>query len=109
MTRTDMSRGLSLGHVQTGQAGAEALAPVGQLRGALLAAQDGVRGAGGTGAELRRGDPPHARLEAGLLEDRLREVGPRAVARGGDVVDAVREAHDLLRGPGEMADVGRRA
>src|SRR5438105_7195923 len=104
-----MSWGQSLGHVQTGQAGAQALAPVRELRGALLAPQHRVRGPGGAGAELRRGDPADARREPGLLEDRLREVGPRAVATSRDVVDAIRQADDLLGGLREMADVGRRS
>ena len=48
------------------------------------------------------------RVEAGLLEDRLGEVGPGRVAVGGDVVDAVRQEQDLTRRGGEVADVGRR-
>ena len=71
------------------EAGAKPVAPVRELRRAgSLAAQDGVRRPRRRTLELRGRDAPHARVEARLLEDRLREVGPRAVAVRGDVPEA---------------------
>ena len=62
------------------QALAQPVAPVRQLGRALLRAQHRVRRPRRLRAELGRRDPADAAVEAGLLEDRLREVGPRAVA-----------------------------
>ena len=94
---------------QPREALAQALAPVRQLRRALLAAQHRVGGPRRLRAELGGRDPPHAAVEARLLEDRLGEVGPRAVAGGGDVVDAERQLEHRRRRLREMADVGRAA
>src|SRR4029450_12725104 len=59
---------------------AQALAP-GRERGrALLAAQSRVRGTRSRAAELGGRDPADTTEEAGLLEDRLGEVGRRGVA-----------------------------
>src|SRR2546425_1101231 len=91
------------------QAGAQGLPPVRQLRSALLRPQPRVRGARRGGRDLRGRDAANARLEACLLEDRLREVGPRAVSPRRHVVDAVREVDHLLRRLCEMPDVRRRA
>ena len=71
----------------------------GQLGRALLAAQHRVRRPRRAGAELGGRDPAHAAVEARLLEDRLGEVGPRAVALRGDVVDAVAAARALASSP----------
>ena len=62
-------------------------------------------------AELRRRDPPHPAVEPRLLEDRLGEVRPRAVAGRGEVPDAERRRRvdELARRRGQMADVGRAA
>src|SRR6476469_10059238 len=81
------------------------LAPVRQLGGAALAAQNRVRRPRRARAELGRRDAPDARVEARLLEDRLRELRPRAVAARGDVVRAVREVQQGLRCRGETPDV----
>src|SRR5688572_4880055 len=70
---------------------AQAVAPVRQPWSALvLAAQHGVGRARGRTAELLRRDRSHPAVEAGFFEDCLREVGPRAVALGGEVPDPVR-------------------
>ena len=45
----------------------------------------------------------------GLLEDRAGELGPRALALGGHVPDALRQREQLARRLGQVADVGRRA
>ena len=52
---------------------------------------------------------PDAAVEAGLLEDRLGELGPGAVAGRRDVVDAVRQLDDGRHRRGEMPGVGRAA
>src|SRR5829696_2294703 len=83
------------------------VAPVRELRRTLLAAQDRIRRTGGAGAEVAGRDPPDAARDARLLEDRLRELGPGAVARGRDVVDAERALEDRPRRVGEVRDVGR--
>ena len=80
------------GVAQTGETGPQAVAPVRQLRGALLAAEDRDRRPRRLRAELRRRDPPHPAVEPGLLEDRLREVGPRAVAGRREMPDPERGA-----------------
>ena len=82
------------------QALAQALAPVRQLRRArsrCAAPSTPGRGAGAPNSARR--DPADAAVEARLLEDRLREVGPRAVAGGGDVVDAERQLDDARASP----------
>src|SRR5687767_8681871 len=93
------------------QAGAQAVAPVRQDRSVLFAAEDRERRARGLRAELRRRHTPDEAVEARLLEDRLREVGPRAVAGGGDVPDAERRTALDQRpgGVGEVPDVRRAA
>src|SRR5262249_7157995 len=53
-------------------------------------------------------DPPDAAVDAGLLEDRLREVRPGALARCGRVVDAERQLDHGARRGGEVPDVRRR-
>src|SRR4051794_14446692 len=76
----------------------QALAPVREPRGAgALAAQDGVRGPRRRAAELRRRDRPDAAREAGLLEDRLGELGPAAVALGSHVPHALGQLDELAR------------
>src|SRR4029453_2944778 len=71
---------------------AQAVAPVRELGSALLAAQNRHRWAPRPGAEPHRRDAADAACEPGLREDRLREVGPRAVARGGEITHAERSA-----------------
>ena len=88
------------------EAGTEPVAPVrepGRLR--VLAAQHRVRGPGCRARQLGRRDPPHAARQPGLGEDRLGEVGPGAVALGGDVVEPVREPDERARGGREVSDV----
>ena len=68
-----------------------------------------VRGPRRGTAELGSRDPAHAAVEAGLLEDRLRELGPRALAVRGEVPDAARQLDELARRRREMADIGRAA
>ncbi len=78
-----------------------------QARGAgALAPQHRVGRPGRRPAELGGRDPPHGAVEARLLEDRLGELGPGAVAFGGDVPDALRQLDQLPGRLGEMADVG---
>ena len=91
------------------EAGSQALAPVRELAAHPLAAQDRVRGTRGRTAELSGRDPADAATQAGLLEDRLGELGPRAVARRRDMADAIRKLEDFLRRLREMPDEGRRA
>ena len=74
-----------------------------------LAAQHRVRGPRRRTAELRGRDPAHAAVEAGLFEDRLGELRPRAVAVGGDVPEPARQLDELARRRGEMTDVRRAA
>src|SRR5205823_11620692 len=82
---------------------AQAVVPVWKTRRLrLLAPQDRVRGPGSRSPELGRRDPANPTREAGLLEDRLGEIGPGAVAVGRDVVEAVRQLDDAPRGLGEM-------
>ena len=61
------------------------------------------------GCPARRSRSRHPAVEAGLLEDRLGELGPRAVAVRRDVVDAVRQLEQRAYRFREMADVRRRA
>jgi len=75
----------------------------------VLATEHGVGGARRGAAELLARDPAHAAGEAGLREDRLRELGPGAVALRGDVPAAVRQLDNALRGFREVPDVGGRA
>ena len=76
-----------------------------------LAAQDRVRGPRRRAAELRRRDPPDAAVDARLLEDRLGELGPGAVAVRCEMPDAARPiaVDELARRGGEVPDVGRAA
>ena len=71
------------------EAGAEALAPVREPRRLrALAAEHRVRGPRRRTAELRGRDRPHPALEPASSKIASRELGPRALARGGDVPDA---------------------
>ena len=54
-------------------------------------------------------DAAHVAAQPGLVEDRLGEVGPRAIAVGGNVPDAVRLLEQLACRGGEVADERRRA
>ena len=86
-----------------GEAGAQAFAPVRQRRRPPLRAQHRVRRPRRSGAELGGRDPPHAAIETGLLEDRLGELRPRALASGRDVVDAERQVDDRVDRLGQVA------
>ena len=80
-----------------------------QHRGArLLRAEHAVGRPRRRAAELLGRDPLDAAGDPGLLEDRLGEVGPGALALRGQVVDAERQARvdDLARGGSQVADVG---
>ena len=83
-------RGRLAAHLR--EARPQALAPVRKLRGARsLAPEHGVRGPRRGARELRRGDTPDRAVDARLLEDRLGEVRPRAVAVGRDVPEPLRK------------------
>ena len=70
------------------EAGAKAFAPVGEARRVFaLAAKDGVGGPRRRAAELRGRDRHDAAFHPGLVEDRLCELGPCALAVGRDVPD----------------------
>src|SRR5436190_17126676 len=71
-----------------GEALGEAVPPVGKLGSSLFAAQDRHRGPRRAGAELRRRDSPHVARKTSLLEDRLGEISPGAVAARRDVPEA---------------------
>jgi hypothetical protein len=58
-------------------------------------------------AELRARDPPHARVDCRLREDRLGELGPRAVAAAASARRRT-DARAARSSPREMADVRRR-
>src|SRR5439155_10446357 len=73
------------------------------------AAEDGVRRSRSGARELGARDPANAALDAGLIEDRLRELGPGAVARGGDVPDPAGPLDQHTHSLREMADVRRAA
>src|SRR5262245_43251178 len=88
---------------------AQPVAPVRQTRRTAFRAEDRVRRPRRLRAELLRRDPPHAAVEARLVEDRLREVGPRAVSVRRDVVDAERQLDDCRDCGREMRDVRRAA
>src|SRR6266511_316995 len=86
------------------EAGSQALAPMGKDRRLrLLASQHRVRRAWGERSEVGGRDSTHSAVQPGLLEDRLGEVGPRAVALRRHVVDAEGQLDDPSRGLGEMA------
>src|SRR5262245_15643893 len=91
----------------TGYAGSQAFAQVRELWGASLAAEDRVRRAGSRTAQLSRRDAANAAVEAGLLEDRFRELGPGAVACGRDVVRALRKLEHILRRGRRRLHLGR--
>src|SRR5690349_4313400 len=74
----------------------------------LLAAEHRVSRACCGTPQLRARYAPDAHADACLLEDRLREVGPGAVACGGEMPDAVRAIEQLSRRASQMADVRRR-
>ena len=86
------------------------VAPVRQRRRSrALAPQHGVRRPRRRAAELGGRDPPHAAVEPRLLEDRLRELRPRAVAVGGEMPEPARKRDELVHRFGEMPDERRRA
>ena len=60
-------------------------------------------------SELGRRDPAHPAVDTRLGEDRLRELGPCAVAVGGDVPHAARKLDELAHRGAEMSDVCRAA
>src|SRR5262245_22587682 len=92
------------------QARAQALSPMRQARRLRLRrAQDGVRRPRRRPVELGRRDALDAALDPGLLEDRLGELRPRAIAFGGDVVQPMGLQDDVACGPRQMARVRRRA
>ena len=70
----------------------------------LLAAQHRVGGARRRSAELRGRDPAHAGAEPGLLENRLGELGPCAVARSGEMPDTPWELEELRHRTGKRYD-----
>ena len=76
-------------------------------RRALLAAQHRVCRPWRGPSQLGTRDPTHPRIQAGLLEDRFRKLGPRRIAFSGDVPDAERSLQQLTRRGCQMADVGR--
>src|SRR4029079_8650183 len=78
-------------------------------RALALAAQDRVRRAWGGPAEFLGRDLADAAVDSGLLEDRSRELGPRALALRGHVPDTAGQVEQLARRLGEVAHVGRRA
>src|SRR5512133_3772317 len=81
------------------------VAPVWKTRRALaLAAEDGVRWPRRRSREVHARDPADTAVDAGVLEDRLREFGPGAVTVGGGVPDSRRQVqHDPGRSS-EMPD-----
>src|ERR671925_404910 len=95
VTRSFIRRSL-VGHPL--EARAKALTPVRKARRlGLLRPEDGIRGPRSRAAQLFRRDAANTAVDRGFLEDRLRELGPGAIAVGGDVVEAVGKLHDLLR------------
>src|SRR5512147_2790215 len=69
-----------------GEALVQAVTPVWEPRRSCTgAAQHRIRRARSRSAELLGRHPTHAAGEAGLIEDRLCKVGPRALAVRGDV------------------------
>src|SRR5262245_10123247 len=73
---------------EEGKAGAEAIAPVWQQRRARpLGAKHRRRRSRRDGTELGGGDPADAALDSRLLEDRLGEIGPRAIPSGGEMIE----------------------
>src|SRR6185437_6087961 len=56
--------------------------------------------------ELPGRDLADTAVESRLLEDRARELGPRALALRGNVPDALRALQQLAGGFGQMAHVG---
>ena len=94
-TRARCRTAEQLRSAEAAQALAQAVAPVRQLGRALLRAEHRVRRPRRPRAELGRRDPPDAAVEAGLLEDRLGELRPGAVAGRRDVVDAVGQRDDV--------------
>src|SRR5215471_12726678 len=68
------------------EAGAQSVAPVRQrLSVEALAPQRRIRGPGSGPVELCARDASDAAIDSRVVEDRLRELGPRAVAAAGDV------------------------
>src|SRR6187401_3802638 len=96
--------------VNFGEAGAQPLAPVREYGSSRpLTAQHGVRGPRRRSLELGRRDTPYAALELRLLEDRLGELRPRAVAGGSYVPQTLRQivVHELPNGRSQMPGKGR--
>src|SRR5207253_9693947 len=91
------------------EAGAQAVAPVWKTRRVVpLASQHRVRGTRRRPPQLLRGHAPHAAAHSRLLEDRLRELGPGALALRRYVPDPRRTLHDLPQRLRQVPDVGRR-
>src|SRR5262245_33085475 len=98
--------------VHFGEAGAQAFAPVRKHGSSRpLAAQHGVRRPRGGTLELSGRDPTDAAPQAGLLEDRLGELGPGAIATGCDVPQTLGPivVHELPDRSSQMPGVGRAA
>src|SRR6266536_5655288 len=68
-----------------------------------LASEDGVGGPRRGPTELGRRDPTHTTFDARLLEDRLGELGPRAVALRGHMPDPLWQLEQVACRLGEMA------
>src|SRR5215208_4091266 len=92
---------------KTRQALAQALPPVRQSRrGVTFAPQHRIRRPGRRAGERLARHAPDAAGDAGLLEDRLRELRPGAFAVGGDVPDTFGKVDQGSRCIGEMGRVG---
>ena len=71
----------------------------------MLAAEDRVRRPQRGAIELLARDAADSAVEAGFLEDRFGELGPRAVALGGHMPEAAGQLEQLRRRLCEVADV----
>src|SRR5438552_12571726 len=81
-----------------------------QTRGGLaLAAEDRVRRSRSRTAELLSRDRHHLAVDPSLAEDLAGEAGPRALALGGHVPDALRQLQQLPCRLREMSHEGRAA
>jgi hypothetical protein len=90
--------------------GLQPLTPVGQARDVrMLTPQHGIGRARRRPSELLRRDAPHPATHTGLVEDRLGELGPCAVAFGREVTGALGPIEHVPDSRGQVADVGRRA
>src|SRR5438034_3767320 len=77
-----------------------------KARRSFLTPQHRVRGPQCRTAELRARDAAHARVQPGLLEDRLCEFGPGAIPGGGEMPDAEGAVEQLSRRRGQVTRVG---